>query len=494
VPVKHKRKHVKHHRAGKHHAGGTVKGKARRHRLHRPPAASGGGPSGNPVGGTPSAVLTQAMVDRLFWRAGFGPSASDRSTWTGQPVGAAVDWLLKTPAGSTGAPGSDSGKPLDPTGNDTDLVLSWVDLMIRASNPLVERMTFFWHRHWANSRVQVSPPQLMIAQNGLFRKYADLASNPSVTFHQMANDVTVDCSMLRYLTGESNVKGAPNENYARELMELFTLGVTNAAGQPNYTQMDVEQMAKALSGWHINDTDPNHATSYFSQGDWYDGPKEVFGQLGNFTNTDVVNLVVGHAAHPGFLVNKLWNELIVTPLDGATLQSLTQTYTSGGLQLRPLLKAILNHPGLFDSLDQPNMIKPPLVYVVGVMRALGLPIIDATAADYLDAMGQSPYFPPNVSGWEGGLSWLNTNTALARFGFVAGLIAAMKIADVAGETRPAAYNRAYAAVGQPWLAAGTQTALQSFAASAPGSTSAQRIQRQLALRTLILSGPDAQVM
>ncbi|MHB8695258.1 MAG: DUF1800 domain-containing protein [Solirubrobacteraceae bacterium] len=492
--MKHKRERVKHHDAGKHHAVGTVKPKARRHRLHRPPAASGGGPSGNPVGGTPSGVLTQAMVDRLFWRAGFGPTATDRATWTGQPVSAAVDWLLKTPAGSTGAPGSNSGKALDPTGDDTDLVLSWVDLMVRATNPLVERMTFFWHRHWANSRDQVSPPQLMIRQNGLFRKYADLGTNPGVTFHQMANEVTVDCSMLRYLTGESNVKGAPNENYARELMELFTLGVTNASGQPNYKQMDVEQIAKALSGWHINDTDPNNATSYFFQGDWYDGPKEVFGQFGNFTNTDVVNLVLSHAAHPAFLVNKLWSEFIVTPLDATTLQSLTQTYTSSGLQLGPLLKAILNHPALFDSLDQPNMIKPPVIYVVGVMRALGVGITDSTAADYLDAMGQTPYFPPNVSGWEGGLSWLNTNTALARFSFAASLVAGSKPADVAGETGRAAYERAYAAVGQPWLAAGTQTLLQSFAAAAPASTATRRIQRQVALRALILAGPDAQVM
>ncbi len=108
--------------------------------------------------------MTAAMVDRLFWRAGFGPSDADRKRWTGRTLGAAVDWLLNTPAAYSGSPGTDQGKPLDPTGNDDDLVLSWVDQMNRAINPFVERMTFFWHGHWANSRESVSPPQLLMTQ------------------------------------------------------------------------------------------------------------------------------------------------------------------------------------------------------------------------------------------------------------------------------------------------------------------------------------------
>ena len=205
---------------------------------------------------TTQTPMSPAMVDRLFWRAGFGPSDADRKRWTGRTLGATVDWLLNTPAAYSGSPGTDQGKPLDPTGNDDDLVLSWVDQMNRAINPFVERMTFFWHGHWANSRESVSPPQLLMTQTKLFRKYADFANNPKATFHDMAYAVTIDPSMLRYLTGELNVRGAPNENYARELMELFTLGVTNAAGKPNYSQTDVEQLAKALSGWQINDTNP----------------------------------------------------------------------------------------------------------------------------------------------------------------------------------------------------------------------------------------------
>jgi uncharacterized protein (DUF1800 family) len=418
------------------------------------------------------------MVDRLFWRAGFGPSAADRSTWTGRSVGDAVDWMLGTPVGYGGIPGTNDGAALDPTGNDTDLVLNWVDQMIRSTNPLVERLTFFFHRHFANSREQVSPPQLMMTQ----------------TYSNLTYAVTIDPSMLRYLTGELNVRGAPNENYAREVMELFSLGVLNAAGQPNYSQTDVEQLAKAFSGWQINDTNPDHAYSYFTQSRWYDGPKLVFGEFANFSSQQAVNLILSRPAHPAFICTALWGEFMPDPPPAGTLAKLMSTYTSSGFQLKPLVKAILTDPTLFESIGEPNMIKPPVVYVVGAIRALGLGVTDSTANDYLDAMGQQPYFPPNVSGWEGGLAWLNTDTALARFSFISALLQKVKITDVLGESPAAAFARAYAAVGSPWLAAGTQAAIQNFANSASSSTSSKRLQRQLALRALILAGPDAQVM
>ena len=165
------------------------------------------------------------------------------------------------------------------------------------------------------------------------------------------------------------------------------------------------------------------------------------------------------------------------------------------MQLKPLLKQILMNPALFDSIDEPDMIKPPVVYVVGAMRALGLGITDSTANDYLDAMGEQPYFPPNVSGWEGGLSWLNTDTALARFASSRRCSSGREDRGRAGETAAAAYARAYAAVGSPWLASGTQAAIQNV------RQHGQRLQRRrtrpharLALRALILAGPDAQVM
>jgi hypothetical protein len=463
----------------------------RKHRLHVPPAVT---TSTSPVVDITS--MTQAMVDRLFWRAGFGPSDQLRATWVGKPVTDAVNSMFTTaPAPLVGAAPTNSGAGLDPYGNDTDLILSWTDQMVRTPNPFVERLTFFLHRHFANSRQTVSPPQLLVTQNNLLRSYADLSTKPASDFKSLVNDISVDPSMLRYLTGESNVAGAANENYARELMELFTLGPINDAGFPNYSEDDVQSLAKALTGWQINDADPNAVSAFFTNQRWYNGPKFALGSFGNWKTSDVVSLVLSQPNHSIFFTRKLWGEFIPTPPDAPTLAALQKTYVSSGLQLKPLLTAILTHPLMFDSITEPNMLKPPVVYAVGVMRALGRTITDSTVSDYLNSMGQQPYFPPNVSGWEGGLSWLNTNTALARWGFVTKLVSSgPAIADVPNEAAQAAYDRAYLAVGSPWLAAGTKTLILAAATSMPSKLAPQRLQRQQVLRTLMLAGPDAQVM
>jgi uncharacterized protein (DUF1800 family) len=460
----------------------------RRRRLSRPPGRKRG------AGVVDLRSMSPAMVDRLFWRAGFGPTAEDRQRWAGKPVADAVTWLLDTPAGQSGAPGTRDGNGLNPTGDDTDLVLSWVDRMVRATNPLVERLTFFWHRHWANSRASVSPPQLLLRQNDLFRRYADFSANRGATFRDLAYEVTVDPSMLRFLTGESNVRGAPNENYARELMELFGLGVVDLQGAANYSENDVKQLAKALSGWQVDDSNPDAPRAYFTPSRWYNGPKSVFGKLGNYKDRDAVDLVLGHGAHAAFLMSKLWAEFISAPLDEGTRAQLVDTYVRNGLQLRPVVERILNDAKLFASLDEPDMVKPPVVYVVGAMRALGAGVTDTDASDRLDDMGQLPYFPPTVAGWEGGLSWLNTNTALARFAFVSSLVGRMTFDDVRTELPADAVARAHAAVGAPWLADGTRAALKDYATRAASATPTARRERQLVLRTLILAGPDAQVM
>jgi uncharacterized protein (DUF1800 family) len=467
--------------------------KTRRHRLHVPPGGS--------VTFSPTS-MSQAMVDRLFWRAGFGPTANDRATWTGKTLDDAVDSLLNTPQGAFAGPDpTRDGKPLDPKGDDTDLVLSWVDRMVRTPNPLVERMTFFWHRHWANSRASVSPTQLLMNQNALLRKYGDLAANPDVSFRDMALEVSKDPSMLRFLNGESNVKGGPNENYGREFMELFTLGVNHViTGAKNYSENDVAQLAKSFTGWYIDDKDPDNAQALFDSNRWFNGPKSVFGKLGNYNTDSVVDLVLSQDGHGPYIVNKLWGEFMPTPPTTATLQKLSSDYVAGGRKIKPLLRAILTDPQLFESIDEPNMIKPPVVFVAGALRALGLGVTTSGPSDYLDSMGQLPYFPPTVAGWEGGLSWLNTNTALARFGFIGDVVgnapngSPAKVADVPNETPQAAFDRAFGAVGAPWMSAGTRAAIQDYAGRASVKSSKDRIARQVMLRTLMLAGPDAQVM
>ena len=493
---------------------------------HAPPVTTaGGGGSTGDGGGTPvlpdvggqapsspdeGTVLTRAMVDRLFWRAGFGPSDADRTAWTGKTVGELVDHFLGTPQQLTATstpPKTQAGGPIDPLASDDELVMEWLDHMQRAQNPFVERLTFFWHRHWAISRQEGIPAEWLMSYRDLLRSYADLPANPDATFRSLALDMTTnDGAMSYFLTLCYNQLGQVNENYAREFMELFCLGVVDAQGSPNYSQTDVAQLAKAFTGWRL-DQDPNSATygkvSFGGPGFFDSSTKTILGQTANFTAAQAVDLVLSQPSHAPFLVRKLWGEFVSQPIPQATLDSLVATYTGSGMKLRPLLRGILTHPLLFASIDEPDMIKPPVVLTVGILRALGVPMRWFWIPDVMNEMQQRPYSPPNVAGWEGGLSWLNTNTAQARFELVlrclylkhrgySGVLTPP--ADVPGETAQQAYDRAYAAAGSPWISAGGATVIKSLAAGMPAGSAAARAQRYFALVAYILAGPDNQVM
>lgn len=470
--------------------------KARRYKkLRRPPGR----------GSLAGVILTEPMVDRLFWRGGFGPTDAIRAQWIGKPAEDAVEWLLTASSDPLNGPApAVDGVPLDPIGDesDRDSSLAWLDRMIRSSNPMVERLTLFWHRHFANSKAEVSPPQLMHAQIALFRKYSSFGGgNAGLTFKQLANDVTADGSMLRYLTGEYNVKGRPNENYARELMELFALGVTDDAGQKIYREGpdgEVQQLAKALSGFTVDDTDPANVKIAFDPNRWYNGPKKAFGQEGNWKSQDVIDLVLAHPAHPNFFIRKLWGEFNSTPPPAADLAALVAAYRKENTALKPLLRRILLHPSMYERLDEPDMIKPPVVFVVGILRALGLYIEDARPYFALNDMGQVPYFPPNVAGWEGGDAWINTNTALFRFSFAGDLMRdggkAVPDAGANGETGQQALDRAFLACGKPWISPAGRAYLLELANRLPNATTQNRVARQRILRALLIAGPDAQVM
>ena len=307
--------------------------------------------------------------------------------------------------------------------------------------------------------------------------------------------------MLRYLTGEDNTRRAVNENYGRELMELFALGVTDAAGTPNYSETDVREAARSASGWQIDDDDPDAVLPYFNRSRWDDGAKTVLGKTGAFGHRELVDVVLAHPSHAPFLVAKLWREFIPAEPDPATLRDLVRAYRASKLRLKPLVRRILTHPAMLASIKEPNMIKPPVVQAVGTMKALGLSITDDSLYNGLRDMGQIPYFPPTVAGWEGGTAWLNTNTALSRFAMANRMLTlayaklpAKAPEDVTGETPAQAFARAHAAVGAPWLAKPSISSLRYYAAHARAVSANDRIARQRVLRAFMLGGPDAQVM
>ncbi len=473
-------------------------------------------PTPTPVPTPDPNAMTAAMVDRLFWRAGFGASDAQRAAWVGKLPEELVDWFLDTPPSqetATPPPLTSANGVIDPLASDDECVMEWLDTMQRVDNPLPERLAFFLHRHWAVSVDDGIPLSWLVAYRNRLRGFAD---DPNISFRKIAYDMsTLDAAMSMYLNGSSNIKGSPNENYAREFMELFCLGPTGPDGTPNYVQADVAGLARAFTGWRL---DSATGVVTFTPRYFEPSAKTFLNQTipaaptttgrpnladGIACMTAAVNTVLAQPNHAQFLIRKLWAEFIASPIPQATLDDLVAQYRAGDkLLLRPVIRGILTHPLIFESLTEPNLVKPPVVYAVGLLRALGAPMKANHLRVALDNMQQRPYRPPNVAGWEGGLSWLNSNTVQARFDAIVRVqylkystyYPGQVVPTIPVESAQATFARAYAAAGSPWLSDGTRTTLMAYANAAPVTNDAQRRQRFYTLQALMLGGPDGQVM
>ncbi|MEA2493633.1 MAG: hypothetical protein QOJ29_1544 [Thermoleophilaceae bacterium] len=433
----------------------------------------------------------RAEAERLLWRAGFGPRPGDIESLAGKGLRSAVLSLTR-PAGSErleGAAPSVDGEPLAPTdawGHDH---LWWLDRMVRSNQPLVERMTLNWHDWFATSRSGVDKAQLMLDQNKLLRR------NALGNFGTLLTRITTDPAMLLWLSGSENNKWEPNENYAREMMELFTLG----AGR-GYTEQDVREQARALTGWR-NDWDDGigpHRFRYDTK--FHDsGAKRIFGKRGHFTWRDSVRLCLNHRSHPSFVVQKLWSYFIPTTPDAKTARALAAMYVRGKHQIRPLVEAILMHPDFYNG---PRMVKPPVVYVAGLLRATGKGIDRDDWTWICDLAGQMLFRPPNVAGWDE-TRWLDTATFRGRW--MAANTALEGLAIDPDKNPVASLSPAADAVdaaiqfwGNPSISETTRKALEKFAADA-GAMADKKwkigsygVLRQNALRILVATSPDLQ--
>ena len=228
--------------------------------------------------------------------------------------------------------------------------------MVRSDQQLIERMTLVWHSWFATS-IEASDAQLMLRQNKMMRARA------LGNFHDLLIEVTRDPAMLMWLSGTSNTKDSPNENYAREVMELFTLGADRGA----YTQRDVHEQARALTGFS-NDWGNSGPTNFRFDPSLHDpGYKRIFGHRGRFDWRDTCRLCVQHPLHPSFLVNKLWGYFIGAPPPANEARALEHAYVSSGYKTRPVIEAILRHPLFYEG---PRMVIPPVVYCAGLLRGL----------------------------------------------------------------------------------------------------------------------------
>ena len=430
------------------------------------------------------------QAERLLWRAGFGPRNNEAEGLAKLGLADAVHSLVYPGREHFVGPSphDDKGRPLAPYDAWGQDHIWWLDRMVRTSRPLVERMTLVWHDWFATSNQGVGSQRLMINQNNLFREHG-LGS-----FHELLNRVTEDPAMLLWLNGTDNSRYSPNENYGREMMELFTLG----AGR-GYTELDVRQNARALTGFR-NDWKPNVGDVNFRFDTKYHDPgtKTIFRKTGAFTWKDSCRLCVTHPDHPSFFVQKLWSYFVPTTLDAATAHSLQQLYVQSKYEIRPVLSAILRHPALYEG---PRMVKSPVLYTAGLLRRLGRPI-DTTAWTWLDSMaGQQLFYPPNVGGWDD-TRWLDTATWRGRWWIAQQALDPYALDPGKAKQPDDAQKLVHGAVGfwsEPPLGARTLSALQTFARNAVADAKGQKWKQQQyppmvqnALRHLIAVSPEFQ--
>ena len=284
----------------------------------------------------------------------------------------------------------------------------WVAEMLSTASPFTERMTLFWHNHFATSQQKSRSATLMYRQNVLFRKYA------TGNFAAMLREVGKDPAMLIYLDGAQNRKGAPNENFAREVMELFTLG------EGHYTEQDVKEAARAFTGWSI---DPDTGAFRFRPFIHDDGVKKVLGQEGRFNGDDMITILLQQPATSEFIVSKLWREFVSpdtsNPANAAAIKQLAADWCAANYEIKPLLREMLLTDAFWAPENRATLVKSPVDLVIGSLRQFRFSVEDpAPFAVILRQLGQDLFNPPNVKGWPGGEAWLNTSTLLARKGFL----------------------------------------------------------------------------
>jgi uncharacterized protein (DUF1800 family) len=300
------------------------------------------------------------------------------------------------------------------SGDIADLRAWWANRMLGSSNPLVEKLTLFWHGHFATSNAKVRSVQQLAAQNALFRKHA------IGSFRELLHDVARDVAMLVWLDGNANRRRQPNENFARELFELFALGVGN------YSEHDIKQAARAFSGWHIR------------KGEfWYNmlqhdtGDKTVFGQTGNFDGNDIVELCLKQDAAPRFLAKKLLKFYVTPSPPDEAVAELASSIRENDFAMRPVLRTLLSSTIFFAPESRHSIIKSPAEFVLGTLRTLESQANLRESVNLMSQLGQSLFEPPTVEGWKGGRTWINSATMLGRANFAAELAMGNRFGKIA---------------------------------------------------------------
>jgi uncharacterized protein (DUF1800 family) len=357
-------------------------------------------------------VNERQRTAHLLRRAGFGTSAGELDGLTAIGYSGVVDQLLED------APVEPAPVDFGADAKVGDLQRAWLAQMLGTPRPLQEKMTLFWHQLLTSGAPKVQEHDWLWQQNQLFRQ------NALGNYGSLLTEVGRDPAMLRWLDGGQSRKAHPNENYARELMELFSMGIGN------YSEQDVKEAARAFTGWTVDkltgiaDLNPKQHDP---------GPKTIFGTTGPFDDAGVVKLILGRTATANYLARKLLGFFYADGPEPGFVDRIADTLRSSDYELKPALRAIFMAPEFSSDAAYRARVKSPTEYVVGLAKHLGYDAVPDGLAPAMSSMGQSLFAPPNVAGWPGGSrAWVSTSMLLTRFNAARGALGKADLSALAG--------------------------------------------------------------
>ena len=365
-------------------------------------------------------------VAHLLRRAGFGGTPAEIDDYTQLGFEGALDKLLTPAPVDAGVADALKGMLDDPDVKLPALQSTWVGQMVTAPSPLQEKMTLFLHGLLTSGAPKVREHGMLWRQNELFRQYA------FGNYRDLLKAVGRDPAMLVWLDGANSHKAHPNENYARELMELFSLGIGN------YTEQDVQEAARAFTGWTI---DRLTGEAVFNRRQFDPGPKTIFGQTGTFDDHDVVDLITKQDAAPGFLAGKLLRFFVTDTPDQSLVDRFAGVIRRNDFELKPILRELFLADEFSADGAYRAKIKSPTEFAAGLLKHLGVARPGDGLSGLMHRMGQDLFAPPNVAGWPGGKSWISTSTLFARFNAARGVIARANLQPLAGGSAAEAADR-----------------------------------------------------
>jgi uncharacterized protein (DUF1800 family) len=376
----------------------------------------------------PQSEWNRQTAAHLLQRAGFGATPQEIETWVQfsplEAVNKMVDWEqtpfeVKEPEWASpgyGSPIKDRSELRGLTQeqrkelfkefqrmqrqNIQDLREGWLNRMSESTRPLQEKMTLFWHGHFATSAEKVKLAYYMWKQLDLFRRMGN------GSYEKLLVEVSRDPAMLVYLDGSESNRNAPNENFARELMELFTLG------EGHYSEKDIKESARAFTGWSVNRLE--QVARYIPQR--HDGGRKTFlNESGDFRDEDIIRIILKQDQAAKHLTSKLWTFFAYENPEPALIESLASTFRSEKMEIKPLLKRLFLSREFYSAKSVRTQIKSPVQWWIATQKSLQVKrALPRLSTSILSQLGQNLLQPPSVKGWDGGRSWISTTTLMLR--------------------------------------------------------------------------------